>query len=656
MQAALTVSDTGIHVDFTGTSPQSRYGINVPLAYTTAYTVFGLGCVVASQIPNNAGSLGPLTVSAPTGCILNAPKPAPVCSRHIIGQMLPDVVFGCLRQIIPDRVPAEGTSCLWNLNVRGETQAGSGGNYGFTMAVTSNGGTGARPDKDGLSATAYPSGVRGTPVEIAESQTPLIFWKKELRPDSGGAGRTQGGHGQIIEIGSGIDRPWDILAAFDRIDHPARGRDGGRDGAAGYVGLKSGQKFRGKGFQQVPPGDRLVVLTPGGGGIGAPDERAAERVARDLVGRAGLGGDGTGFVWLHAGQGGGVSNQETRKGRLVSRKGTIMFTRREFMVGTGAVLASTALTHPASAATSLDLATVWPDGNFHTTNAKRFAEEVGKATGGEVKITVQAGGSLGFKGPEQLRAVRDGLVPLADILNIQQIGDEPMLGTESIPFLVGSDQELKILHKYLRPEYEAIAAKNNQKVLYMVPWPTQYLHLKVKTDTLDGLKGVKIRVPDKNAQDMCAAVGMAPVLIPWGETIPALASGAVAGVSTSSVSGVDGKFWEFLKYVYPTNHTWSCQMVNVNNDTWKKLTPAHQKAIEELAKKLEPEFWAASLKADTDSLKRLTDGGMEVVQVPPAMMKDFQAKTAPLQDAFLKRVPASEKPVKAFLAEVKRSS
>ena len=131
-------------------------------------------------------------MSAPSGCILNAPKPAPVCSRHIIGQMLPDVTFGCLRQIIPDRVPAEGTSCLWNLNVRGETQAGSGGNYGFMMAVTSNGGTGARADKDGLSATAYPSGVKGTPVEIAESQTPLIFWKKELRPDSGGAGRTRG--------------------------------------------------------------------------------------------------------------------------------------------------------------------------------------------------------------------------------------------------------------------------------------------------------------------------------------------------------------------------------------------------------------------------------------------------------------------------------
>jgi N-methylhydantoinase B len=283
LQAALTIADTGIHVDYAGTSPQSRYGINVPLAYTTAYTVFGLGCVVASQIPNNAGSLGALTVSAPAGCILNAPKPAPVAIRHVTGQMLPDVVFGCLRQIIPDRVPAEGTSCLWNLIVRGETQSGAGGNYGFSMAITSNGGTGARPDKDGLSATAYPSGVRGTPVEIAESQTPLIFWKKELRPGSGGVGRTQGGHGQIIEMESGVGRPWDILAAFDRIDHPARGRDSGQNGAPGYVGLKSGQKFRGKGFQLVPPGDRLVVHTPGGGGIGAPAERKAERVARDLA-------------------------------------------------------------------------------------------------------------------------------------------------------------------------------------------------------------------------------------------------------------------------------------------------------------------------------------------------------------------------------------
>ena len=282
LTATVTVSDKGIHVDYTGTSPVAGRGINVPLAYTTAYTVFGLACVVGSRIPNNAGSLAPLTVSAPEGCILNAPKPAPVCSRHVIGQMLPDVVFGCLRQAIPDRVPAEGTSCLWNLNVRGKLKGGEGGNYGFSMAFTSNGGTGARPRSDGLSATAYPSGVKGTPVEIAEQITPLLFWKKEYRPNSGGAGRTRGGHGQIIEIESRVGEPFELLAAYDRIKHPARGRDGGHDGAPGTLSLKSGKQLPGKGFHLVPAGDRLVVNTPGGGGLGDPSARDPAAVARDI--------------------------------------------------------------------------------------------------------------------------------------------------------------------------------------------------------------------------------------------------------------------------------------------------------------------------------------------------------------------------------------
>lgn len=280
--ATTTVSGGGIHVDFTGTGPASGRGINVPHAYTTAYTVFGLGCAVAPRVPNNAGSLRRLTVSAPPGTILNAPKPAPVASRHVIGQMLPDMVFGCLRQAIPHRVPAEGTSCLWNIHLRGRTNDANG-NHGFSMAATSNGGTGARPTRDGLSATAYPSGVKGTPVEIAESLTPTIFWRKELRPDSGGAGRQRGGHGQMIEIGSAGDEPFEVLAAFDRIDHPPRGRDGGRDGAAGIVRLASGGLLRGKGLQTIPAGDRLVLMTPGGGGLGDPADRPADQVAREIA-------------------------------------------------------------------------------------------------------------------------------------------------------------------------------------------------------------------------------------------------------------------------------------------------------------------------------------------------------------------------------------
>jgi N-methylhydantoinase B len=282
LKSTLTISEDGIHVDYTGTSEAVRRGINVPVAYTTAYTVFGLGCVVAAHIPNNAGSLAPLTVSAPAGAILNAQKPAPVSSRHIIGQMLPDMVFGCLRQGIPDRVPAEGTSCIWNITVRGARPQGYGPNHGYALAITTNGGTGGRPAQDGLSATAYPSGVHGTPVEIAEIQSPLMFWRKEFRPDSGGAGRQRGGLGQIMEIENRDDAPFELLAAFDRIQYPPRGRDGGADGAAGYVGLGSGQVLRGKGLQVIPAGERLVVLTPGGGGLGAPVERDPAKVAADL--------------------------------------------------------------------------------------------------------------------------------------------------------------------------------------------------------------------------------------------------------------------------------------------------------------------------------------------------------------------------------------
>jgi len=332
-----------------------------------------------------------------------------------------------------------------------------------------------------------------------------------------------------------------------------------------------------------------------------------------------------------------------------------MITRRTFTAGAATLLAASQISTRARAATaSWDLSTVWPDGNFHTKNAKAFAEEVKKQTGGTVSITVKAGGQLGFKGPEHLRAVRDGLVPLADVLNIQQVGDEPFLGVEGIPFLAGSTEELKVLHKHVRPEYEKIAARNNQKILYIVPWPTQYLHLKVKVADVEGLKNIKIRVPDKNAVDMLNALGMAAVMIPWGETIPALASGAVAGVSTSAVSGVDGKFWEFLKYVYPTNHVWSSQMLTVNLDSWKALSPDQQQQIAGVAAKMEPDFWASSLKADVDSLNRLKEGGMEVVSLPAPTMTAIRSRTAPLLEAFLKQVPTADKPVRAYLAEMKR--
>jgi TRAP-type C4-dicarboxylate transport system substrate-binding protein len=322
--------------------------------------------------------------------------------------------------------------------------------------------------------------------------------------------------------------------------------------------------------------------------------------------------------------------------------------------GIGAALVAPSVVR-AQATIKLPLATVWPDGNFHTINARRYAEEVKKATGGAIEIDVKSGGQLGFKGPECLRAVRDGLVPLADYLNTQQVGDSPFMGVEGIPFLAGSREELQILHKHIRPEFEKITAANNQKILYVVPWPNQYLHLKVKADSVEQLKGIKIRTADKGAQDIWATCGMAPVVMPWGELLPALSSGAVSGVSTSAVSGVDGKFWEFLKFFHATNQQWSSDIVSINNDVWKKIKPEHQKAMADLAKKLEPEFWDVAFQADKDSAKKMVDNGMTLVTPAPAMMADLRKRTANLLDEFMKKVPASQAPLKAYLAEVKRA-
>ncbi len=287
--AKMTIGEDGIDVDFTGTSPVSSYGINVPLTYTQAYASFGVRCVVGAQIPNNAGSLAPVRVTAPAGSILNAPHPCAVAARHVIGQMLPDVMLGCLFQAKPEAVPAEGTSCLWIPTLLGGHGMGGQGQgteaspaKAFAISMFHAGGTGARPGKDGLSATAFPSGVRNTPVEINETIAPIIIWRKEYRPDSGGPGRYRGGVGQVMEIGHAEGVAFAISTMFDRVEHPARGRSGGQDGQKGRVSLTSGKKLRGKGRQDVPAGERLILEMPGGGGIGDPRARETAAVVADL--------------------------------------------------------------------------------------------------------------------------------------------------------------------------------------------------------------------------------------------------------------------------------------------------------------------------------------------------------------------------------------
>ena len=284
--AALTIGDGEIVVDFDGTSGTSERGINCPMCYTEAYTAFGVKCVVAPTIPNNAGTLDAIKVVAPDNTIVNAPHPCAVVARSTIGHMLPDVVFGCLHQALPNRVPAEGTSNLWNLKLgagHGITGHSTDGSTAFMATSFHSGGAGARPEQDGLSATPYPSGVRNVPVEVTEAITPIVVWRKDYRLDSGGAGSSRGGLGQTMVLSNREDVPFGIFASFERVHYPARGRDGGGPGAKGRLRLESGPEFRNKGFQVVPESDRLIVEMPGGGGYGDPFARDPEKVLDDVV-------------------------------------------------------------------------------------------------------------------------------------------------------------------------------------------------------------------------------------------------------------------------------------------------------------------------------------------------------------------------------------
>jgi N-methylhydantoinase B len=286
----MTIGDEGIHVDYTGTSPASAFGINVVMNYTLAYTAFGVKCLVAPEVPNNAGSLAPITASAPDGCLLNVKRPRAVAARHTVGHMLPDVVFGCLHQVMEGGVPAEGASSLWNPQIYGGADVIDelGGEDrsdvpAFSTVIFHCGGTGARPGKDGLDVTAFPSGVRTIPVEATEAVAPVIFRRREFREGSGGAGKYRGGLGQIIELGGADDMPVAMLCNFERINNPARGRDGGGLGAKGQVSLASGKPIRSKGRQTIPGGDFIRLELPGGGGFGDPATRDADQVALDVA-------------------------------------------------------------------------------------------------------------------------------------------------------------------------------------------------------------------------------------------------------------------------------------------------------------------------------------------------------------------------------------
>jgi N-methylhydantoinase B len=283
MQVRLDVAGDRLVADFDGTSGMSKLGVNVPEVYTRAYACYALKCSIAPEVPNNTGSLDPFEITAPEGSILAARRPAPVSVRHVIGHLVPDVVLGALHHALPGVVPAEGASALWNIQISARPLDAGSNLPSAEVLMFNSGGTGARPALDGLSATAFPSGVSTMSVEATEHVGPIVVWRKEQREGSGGAGESRGGLGQIIEIEAREGYQFFFNAMFDRIDNPARGREGGARGAAGGVALSDGTKLKGKGRQKVEAGERLVLSLPGGGGYGEPASRDRDKVRSDVA-------------------------------------------------------------------------------------------------------------------------------------------------------------------------------------------------------------------------------------------------------------------------------------------------------------------------------------------------------------------------------------
>ncbi|WP_431283806.1 hydantoinase B/oxoprolinase family protein [Humitalea sp. 24SJ18S-53] len=264
LKMALTIAGDSISVDYSGTDAQVDRAINCALCYTDAMTMYGIKVCTSATLPNNEGAWRPISVSAPAGCIVNPVFPASGGSRMLIGHYLPMLVFGCLGQIVPERVMAACGSPMWGMNQSGVNAAGKP----YANMFFFNGGMGANMQGDGISCLSWPSNVSSTPVEITEHIAPLRVHHKRLRPGSGGPGRHRGGLGQEVLLESRSESPIAVSFLAERTIFPAFGIEGGEPGACGMLRI-NGEAVDPKRQYVLAKGDTVLLGTPGGGRHGS---------------------------------------------------------------------------------------------------------------------------------------------------------------------------------------------------------------------------------------------------------------------------------------------------------------------------------------------------------------------------------------------------
>lgn len=277
----------------------------------------------------------------------------------------------------------------------------------------------------------------------------------------------------------------------------------------------------------------------------------------------------------------------------------------------------------------MDCNAIYGSNNFHSQGAQLFADKVAEYTSGSVQITVHPGGSLGFKGPELLKTVKDGTLPMSDILMGVVSGSDQVFGLSSMPLLAKDYAEAKKLYDAARPYYEKACRRWNQKMLYAAPWPPSGLFTQKPLKTVADFEGLKTRTYDKNGAELLRAAGASPMSLPWGELYSALQTGLADSVLTSAVSGKDGKFWETLKHFTKINYAFPLNMMVINKDYWDAMDAKQQEAVLKAAAEIEAYQWEQSAKSNDESLKILAENGI-VISEPTKEVADMLARDAKL--------------------------
>jgi len=319
------------------------------------------------------------------------------------------------------------------------------------------------------------------------------------------------------------------------------------------------------------------------------------------------------------------------------------------------VFLATVTVTPGLAKTGWNANSVWPPKNLHSVGLTDFAEKVKQATNGDLDMVVHTGGALGFKGPDLLKAVRDGLVPVSDMLISGVAGDEKIFQIVTLPFFVRNFDELRLLIDISHPYFDKSAQKWGQKILYIAPWPGAGLWTKKKATTLEDLKGLKTRTYDKNGALVMEAVGATPFALPFSEVYTSLQTGLIDSVMTSTPTAVDGKFWEVLKYFEPLNITIATDMVTVNLKAFQKLPKAQQAALVKIGKETEEAMWANVKAWDKEQEAISNKNGIETVKPSDKVIGELEKITENIRAEWLKTAPADGKKIyDEFMKKVKR--